>query len=40
MWQIMVGFSIGVYVGTYYNCKPILNEITQNIQKYIPEKKG
>lgn len=27
MWQFLCAFSAGVYVGTYYNCKPMINQI-------------
>ena len=27
MWKFIMGFTSGIYVGTYYDCKPIINEI-------------
>ena len=39
MWQLLFGFGIGIYVGTYYNCKTRLDKIIEIIQKNIPDKK-
>jgi hypothetical protein len=39
MWQMMVGFAAGVYVGTYYNCKPTIVMIREMVKDKIPEKK-
>ena len=39
MWQFIVGFSIGIYVGTYYNCKPQIVNIIKTIKKNIPDPK-
>ncbi len=39
MWRFLLGFSSGIYVGTYYECKPILNNIKEIIKDYFPEKK-
>lgn len=39
MWQYMIGFGFGLYVGTYYNCKPIIDNIITIIKKNIPEEK-
>ncbi len=33
----MMGFSIGMYVGTLYDCKPTVKYISDLIQKNIPE---
>lgn len=35
----MVGFAAGVYVGTYYNCKPTIVMIREMVKDKIPEKK-
>jgi hypothetical protein len=40
MWQLLLGFGIGVYVGTYFNCKPVIDNIVGNIKKNIPESKN
>ena len=33
MWKMLLAFSIGVYVGTYYNCKPILEHMIETAKK-------
>ena len=40
MWKFLMGFASGVYVGTYYNCKPIIGELEKKIKDYIPDKKN
>lgn len=37
MWQLLLGFGSGVYVGTYYDCKPTLNLIKSCIKNIIPK---
>jgi len=37
MWQILCGFGTGVYVGTYYNCKPVIEYIRVKVKEIIPE---
>jgi len=39
MWQVLLGFSAGVYVGTYYNCKPYIKQIHFLIKDKLPEEK-
>lgn len=39
MWQFFLGFSTGIYVGTYYNCKPCLEKISKWVENHIPRKK-
>lgn len=39
MWQFFTGFGLGVYVGTYYDCKPVIIFILNTIKSNIPEKK-
>jgi len=39
MWQFVLGFGTGVYVGTYFDCKPILNKIQKLVQSNCPPKK-
>jgi hypothetical protein len=40
MWQFLAGFASGVYVGTYYNCKPIICEIEKKVRDYMPNEKN
>ena len=37
MWQLLVGFGAGVYVGTIYDCTPTINFFKDCIKKTIPE---
>ena len=40
MWQFVCGFVSGVYVGSYYNCKPIMNRIKIFIVENLPKDKS
>ena len=37
MWQLMMGFGLGVYVGTVYDCKPTGTFITTCLKNNIPK---
>jgi len=37
MWQLMMGFGLGVYVGTVYDCKPTVTFITTCLKNNIPK---
>ena len=37
MWQFILGFGSGIYIGTYYDCKPSLNFIKNCLKNIIPE---
>ena len=37
MWQLLLGFGAGVYVGTNYDCKPTVTYISSCIKKNIPK---
>ena len=37
MWQFICGFGTGVYVGTYYNCKPVIEYLRMKAKEIIPE---
>lgn len=39
MWQFLFGFTSGLYVGTYYDCKPILTKVQNFIKENSPDKK-
>jgi hypothetical protein len=39
MWQVLCGFGAGVYVGTYFECKPTILKIISFAKSSIPEKK-
>jgi hypothetical protein len=36
MWQILLGLGIGVYIGTYYNCKPVLLKVGDIFTRNFP----
>ena len=37
MWQLLMGFGTGVYVGTVYDCKPTVEFISSFIKKNVPK---
>ena len=42
MWQMFCSFGLGIYIGTYYNCKPMLEQIVLMVkekQKNLPAAK-
>jgi hypothetical protein len=39
MWQILLGFAGGVYVGTIYDCKPLIASIKCMVDDKLPKKK-
>ena len=39
MWQVLLGFSAGVYVGTYYDCRPFLDTIGVWMRDHCPPPK-
>jgi len=39
MWQVMLGFAAGVYVGTYFDCKPMIIRAKECLKATLPEKK-
>tara|TARA_B100000579_G_C22533383_1_gene711811 strand:+ start:90 stop:209 length:120 start_codon:yes stop_codon:yes gene_type:complete len=39
MYPFIIGFGLGIYVGTYYDCKPILKTMGNCFKKYMPPKK-
>jgi|TARA_B110000285_G_C15048177_1_gene575501 hypothetical protein len=39
MWRFICGFSSGVYVGTFYNCRPCMKTVEKFIREYIPKEK-
>ena len=40
MFQFISGLILGVGVGTHYNCKPTIDNITKYIQENIPKPKS
>lgn len=39
MWKFFLGLTSGIYIGTYYDCKPTINKIEEFIKLNIPNKK-
>ena len=39
IYKFIIGFGAGVWVGTYYDCKPILHKIKDELTKIIPKEK-
>ncbi len=39
MWQFFLGFSTGIYIGTYYDCKPIIGKLEFFIRQQCPPRK-
>jgi hypothetical protein len=39
MWQVLTGFAAGIYVGTYYDCKPTLILVKNMIKDKFPEER-
>jgi len=39
MWSFVLGFISGIYVGTHYECKPLVEKATLMCKSYFPEKK-
>ena len=37
MWKFLAGFSVGVYVGTYYDCKPYIIKIKKIAKDNFPD---
>ena len=39
MWQFICGFCGGIYVGTYFECKPTLEKVVDFVKTSLPDKK-
>ena len=40
MWQWLLGIGMGIYIGTYYNCKPSLEAVTKLVRDNMPKQRG
>tara|TARA_B100001123_G_scaffold357494_1_gene411749 strand:+ start:1210 stop:1398 length:189 start_codon:yes stop_codon:yes gene_type:complete len=40
MLRLLLGFVGGIYVGTYYNCKPIVEKVSEYLKNNLPESKN
>ncbi len=39
MWQFILGFGTGVYIGTHYDCKPVIGKIEDFFKSQCPPRK-
>ena len=39
MYRYLIGFSLGIWVGTYYDCKPIIKKVKEEVIKNLPKEK-
>ena len=39
MWQFITGFSLGVYVGSFYDCRPAIKAVQIFLRENMPEEK-
>ena len=39
MYRFVLGFALGVYVGTHYDCKPALEKIERFLRDNTPNEK-
>ena len=39
MWQYLFSFSAGIYVGTYFDCKPTIDKISEFVKENMPKEK-
>ena len=37
MWRELISFGAGIYVGTFYDCKPTVDYLKYLIKKNIPD---
>lgn len=40
MLRILLGFVGGVYIGTYYDCKPAVEKVSEYLKNNLPESKN
>ena len=40
MWDNILFIMLGIYIGTYYNCKPWMDKICESVANKIPEKRA
>ena len=38
MWQFLLGFGTGVYIGTKYDCRPCMRYVEKHVEEYFPKK--
>lgn len=40
MWQFLTGFGLGVYIGTFYDCRPAIRAVRIIVKENMPEEKN
>ena len=40
MYKFVLGIAAGIYVGTYYDCKPMIEYTKKRIQEHIPKERN
>jgi hypothetical protein len=40
MYKSLISLCIGIYIGTYYNCKPIIQMLLEKTKEHFPDKKN
>jgi hypothetical protein len=40
MWSFVAGFGCGVYVGSYYDCRPTLDKLVTFVKEHLPEERN
>ena len=38
MLEFILGFSLGIYIGTFYDCKPVMTTFKKHVNYYFPPK--
>jgi|TARA_B110000285_G_C14960024_1_gene531206 hypothetical protein len=39
MYRFLLGLGTGLWLGTYYDCKPMIEQVKKEIVKHIPKEK-
>lgn len=39
MWQFLLGFGTGIYMGTVYDCRPCMKYAQKQLEEFVPKKK-
>ena len=37
--KFIIGVGLGIYIGTYYNCKPLIEKLKKTIKDNMPSEK-
>jgi len=39
MWQFILGFTTGIYIGSFYDCKPTIEYAVNKMKENMPKEK-